>query len=306
MNHSGMKYSLAGLAMLLCFAASSQAAVQQPVITGNVQVKPVTTLSAKESRVVSLAAAEFLNHVEQARLALQTDNPASARKHIDQALKLSRIIQDTLPTYKVTTDISAKGTHYSNSELTKQRFVKVVSDSSMIDVISPIRKAQKGHQEADMDQTSMSLASITLDSLSADNAIKQAQLDLKEHHDKAALNDLETMQRDSVDLVMADAPVPLLSAVDNLSLAENEISNKAYEGALQTLKAASNNLKNYEAMSDDHGSKTVQGISEQIDQLISKANMENDAMKLGKLMDRSRDDVHKWWAEADGWMHHHI
>jgi len=295
--------SVSAFAMLFGISTLSYASTT-PVISGDMKVQSITSLTDQESHVVSMAAAAFLKHVEKAKLALQKNDRKTGRENIHQALKLIAIIQNALPTYKVTTHIRSKQTKYSESEVVKQRNVEVLDDSSMLDLITPMTRAKKVEPNADSDVSVYERTTVTLDSASAGQLIKQANKAEKANDTKAAIRDLATLETDAVSLVSDEVPLPLISAIENLQLAQGEMTNKDYKDALQTLKVASIDLKSYEKLTGDKYGKDVRKTTEKIDNLVSKADTDKDIRSMDRLMENAHNDIATWMSKANGWLHH--
>ncbi len=96
--------------------------------------------------------------------------------------------------------------------------------------------------------------------------------------------------------------MPLASAVDNLYLAQAEISKKLYKDASLTLKMASSNLKAYEKITGNAHSKNICSITHKINKLTSSVDHQKDKNEIEMLMKNSKSSVASWWSDVKSWV----
>lgn len=276
-------------------------------ITSVTTTKALSTLTDQESQAVSQAAGRVIYHTEQAQLAIADKKKDAALKQINQGLKLIRIIKSAIPKYKVTTNIKTSDISYKTSENIAQRYVTVLNSSFVENVVMPVVQGKNGgmsnhHKSSQNPKEDYSMArrmTVTLDTLVAGRMLNIAKADVKANKLKEAGNALTEVQSHGVILSSVEVPLPLASAVDNLYLAQSEMSRKHYKNAYVTLKEASSDLKVYEKINGETHSKAARAIAQKIDKLTSV----DDKSKIESLMRNAKGDIASWWSDVKSWVH---
>jgi len=306
------------LATLFVIGAAAQAG-DTPRITANTDIKPVTTLSADEYRAVSLAAGRILLHTDKAREAIARKDKKTALKEINQGLTLVKLIERTLPKYKVTTEIKSGDTVYRSEDEVSDNYVPVFNEQYIEDVVVPVVQAKRkaylsarkkqgkhaartGKEEAYPMADELSMwrrSSMKLNVTLAADALELAKSNLKKSKLEAADAALAVMQSEGVIFEFDEVELPLLEAADNLKLAELEISEGKSAAARATLKLASDDLKKYEQITGESRAKEVRELHHKIDKLIdslaSKNHPSGELEKVKKEIESYWEHVVKWF-----------
>ncbi len=306
------------LATLFVMGAAAQAG-DTPRITANTDIKPVTTLSADEYRAVSLAAGRILLHTDKAREAIARKDKKTALKEINQGLTLVKLIERTLPKYKVTTEIKSGDTVYRSEEEVSDDYVPVFNEQYIEDVVVPVVQAKKkSHMAARMKQRKHAAkmgrkkfspvaeefsmwrrSSMKLNVTLAADALALAKTELDKDKADAADAALGVLQSEGVIFEFDEVELPLLEAADNLKLAELEISEGKGAAARATLKLASDDLKKYEQITGESRAKEVRELHHKIDKLIdslaSKNHPSGELEKVKKEIESYWEHVVKWF-----------
>ncbi len=301
--------SVAVCAAIFAFGINAQAG-EKPVITSSTNIKALSTLTNQENQAVSLAAAQVLYHTEQAQLAVADKKKRKALRHINQGIKLIRIIRGAAPKYKITTNIKSAGVSYKNSEDVTQRYVTVFNNSYTEDVVTPVIQAKRNkvfhhhHKSSARPEEDFSMShrmTVTLDTLLAGRMLNIARADVKANKMKNADKALAAIQTDGVILRSVTVPLPLADAADNLYLARSEMSKKHYRNAYVTLKEASKDLKAYGKISGNIHSKETSRLISKIDSLTSRIDAHKNKRDVESIMENSKGDITSWWSEVKGW-----
>ena len=294
-------------ATTLAFGINAQAG-EHHAITSSTTVTPVNTLTNQENQSLSLAASRVLYHAETAQLALADKKKDEALTQIDQGLKLIKIIKASVPKYKITTSIKAPGESYKSSEQVPQRYVTVLSDAYLEDIIAPVlqsRKSKGGHHKAtsnpEEDFSMQGRVIISLDTILAEHMLNQAKSDLKANKLSDADNALTTIKNEGVVFESVSVPQPLAEAADNLYLAKTEMFNGRYHNAYVTLKEASKDLKAYESISGNVRGRDARGLRMKIDTLTAKIDALKDKNETRKIINDAKDDIVSWGHEVRSW-----
>lgn len=301
--------AVAVCATVLMLGISAQAG-ESAKITSSTNVKALSTLNDQEAQAVSQAAARVLYHTERAQAAIADKKKDEALKQIDQGIKLIRIIHKAVPKYKITTNIKASDLNYKTSEEVAQRYVTVVDNSYVEDVVTPVVQAKKSkayhhHHKASInpeeDFSMVRRTTVTLDTFLAGRMLNIAKTDVKANKLADAGKALTTIQTSGVVLNSVSVELPLAEAADNLYLAQAEMSNHHYKNALVTLKKASENLKVYKNMSGNTHAKQVGVLTNKLDKLTSAIDAHHNKKEIKAMMEDASDDMTSWWHEVKGW-----
>ncbi len=296
------------LALLVTFPA--QAADGKARITAETDIQPLVTLTDQESQVISLAAGRILLHTDNARIAIAAKDKKTAMEEIEQGLTLVKLVERSLPKYKITTKIKTDDVTYSDEDEVSRRFVTVYNEQFIEDVIAPVvhekaktLKGRHGHKSTNSrffeDYSVWRQAAMKLNIVMADNALKLARDELEKGNlDNADLT-LALLQAEGVVFEFDEVELPLTEAADDLKLAQLELSEGKIDQAQATLKRASDNLKKYERISGDSRAKDVRELQKEIDKLgksLAKGDhSENTLEKAGKKIASYWERVVKWF-----------
>ena len=299
----GAVLAAAFVVALPAFGASDKAR-----ISADLDIQPLSTLSAQESQAVSLAAGRILLHTAEARLAIAAQDKKSALKEVDQGLTLVKVINNALPKYKVKTTIKSGDVTYSDEDEVSKRFVQVFNEQFVVDVIAPVVKAKnksnRSHGQmrhratAAQDYSWWRKATMKLDVITAADALALAKVELQKGNFDNADAALALLQTDGVVFEYSDVELPLAEAADNLKLAQLEVKEGKLDQAQETLKRASESLKKYERFSGENRTKEVEELNKQIEQMIeslAKGGQSDSALK------KIGQDIASYWERVAKW-----
>ena len=289
-------------------------------IVSKIEVDPVTHLSDAEVREVSFASGRILKHVAQARDAIAENHKDVATRHVDQAVKLMKIVDGLLPHYKVRTQITAGDVCYLDEDDVTPRFVTLFEDVDRRDVISPVIRAKheaglKVGPTPPQNQPDGKLAPVPLVVTHADVTYTMVKLDidlarrmlavaskeLGEDKIKQADSALHSLQAGGVLLELEEIDLPLKQTADNLRLAEIEMKDGRHEEARAALQEAIDDLKDYEEQVGEKRGEEVKTLHEEITKLTAELEKDKpsaaEAQKLVSTISRWRDSVSKWFTK---------
>lgn len=282
-------------------------------ISAVTDVKALAILTDKEYQAVALSSGRILHHVEEARQAIADGKKADAISHVDQGLKLVRIIENAVPKRKVVTDIKSGDTQYHHEEDISQRYVDIFDEQHVEDIITPILQVRKKSDaikaEEKKDEPSAIVpledfsvyqhTSMKLDMVVARRMLEAAKKDLKEDMKEDADDDLFTLQDNGIAFSSYLVELPLAEAADNLKLAKIQLNEGLPEEALATLELASDDLKDYEAQTGESRALEVRRLHQEIDELTTSLK---DEKKVKTGMGKIKERIGKWWDTTVKWM----
>ncbi len=277
-------------------------------ITTKVDVIPPTTqLSGDDWRGISLSANRVLKHIDSALDGLAEKKTDVASANIEKGLTLIKIIDGVLPATTVKTDISGAGITYDDQDQIKPAFVPIYREYDSVDVVSPVAEQQqskatekKNVAPAANPKTAPEVTyaggdytSIKLDVRLARRDLLAAQDLIKKGDTAAATLALQDIQTSGVMFEFSATRMPLARAMDNLRLAETELNAKQPDQAKAALGAATDALKNYEAMAGGSRAPDVQKMQKEINDVtkdLSNQKPETFSKKISS-----------WWNQCLEW-----
>ncbi len=297
------------LAAALFASLPASAESDKARIIAETDIKPVATLSAQESQAMSLAAGRILLHTDDARIAIAVEDKDTALSEIEQGLTLVKLIETTIPKYKVTTTIRTGDTTYTDEEEVSKRFVQVFNEQYIQDVIAPVVQAKAdslkhpgpegGDVPAIADYAIWSQSTMKLNIALAGDALTLAKEELQKGHFDNADVALALLQTEGVVFEYSAVELPLTEAADDLKLAQLEVSEGKTDQAQATLKRAYDNLKKYEAISGESRAKEVRQLNKEINKLsqsLARGDHSESALeKAGKEISSYWDRVVNWF-----------
>ena len=289
-------------------------------ISSKVDVESVAHLSDAEAREVSFATGRILKHVAQAREALAEKHMEDATRHVDQGLKLMKIIDTVLPHFKVKTQISSGDISYADEDDVTPRFVTLFEEIDRHDVISPVIKAKQdaakksdqvtpakeGEAKGSVIPVVVSHADVTYTSVRLDvelarKMLTAARKELGQNKPDQADRALHSLQAGGVVFEFDEIDLPLKQAADNLKLAEIEMKDGRLEEARAALHEAIDDLKSYEERVGDNRGQEVKTLHEEITKLTVQLEgvslPKEEVQKMTSTVNRWRANVAKWFTK---------
>lgn len=268
-------------------------------ISAEVETKPGAKLSAEESRALSLSAAQILKHVNQARVAIGKKDLKAASQNVEQGLTLVKIINETVPAYKVETKIKAGGLTYVDKEDSKPVIVPVYEELQRVAVMAPIEAAKKAAQKEATAAGVPVAVDVELVHTRTDLNVELAQVGLQAAKDalqkedsKAADGALATVQT-GVIFGYTKVDLPLEKVRENLMVAKALVDSGKAKEARAALEVAGDALEEYEKTAGQNRAKEAKDLRAEM-QKLSKDIEANSKGASDKIMD--------WWDRVRRWL----
>lgn len=273
-------------------------------ITSSIDAQPTSKLTAEESRSVSVAAGRILKHVNDARVALEEKKKKAALENIEKGLLLVQIIEQAVPPMKVKADIQAGNLIYHHEEEFQQTIIPIYEELDQVEVVGPATLMKKEKSPgSDKKRTGPSVVtyagieftSLDLDLPFAKRNLGRAKKALKDNKLDEAGSALLAIQTGGVLFDLVEEHLPLREAADNLKLAEYEFKYGQTIEAKDSLKVASDALKDYEKIVGELRAKDAKKLHQEIDDLSAKLDQQNDREGVLKKMA-------SWWNRVAKWL----
>jgi len=277
--------------LMLNAAAPSYAADSITAGTVKTASKPISQVARENPRV---AAGNFVEHVNYARVALAMKNTDLAKQHITQARNMATLIKGTAVEQRRVTELESGRIVYQYETEYKYHYFPIESGPVQVKQMSsgPV------WAENDLAVTDADIVYLTLD-LTGDK--EEAYFDKAEAAiAKGNLKDADTqlaILTNAVVTVDSRVAVPNDKARDNIALARNFIAGKNYEGASYALKHADEALDEMQA-DDTYKVQRPSIIAMRKD----VSNLQNYITKKDPNMIQKADaKMEKWWKELKTW-----
>jgi hypothetical protein len=251
-------------------------------ISSQITVSPKIQLSNKEKDSLSAAAQQILRQVQMARANIKYEGGAEALEHVEKGLELVKIIDNTLPEYRVNTTIKSGNATYQNEEKRKQAVIPVYGELDETFAILPhVRMAghegtgnqspERGIGEAEAQETST-----FLDVRDANHYLEQAESDLQNNDLNHADKSLATLQ-DNVIHEFRQVDLPLLRARWSLMEAARMVVHNDYREAKAFLKEAADQLEIYKSEVGQTAATTTQAMINDITKVSNRLQEQKEA-----------------------------
>jgi hypothetical protein len=259
-------------------------------------------LSAQDLHQVSLLSSRVVNHLNEAMNGLLDQNPDAARKEIENAQKLTKVVRDILPVTTVTTIVKdAKGREiYRDVDKIQEDRIPLYSGMIAMEVIQPIIDAQE--EAAALKGLRLADANVIRTSVLADLSYIERKLNRAAallDKPEEALAQLSLAQTQGVQLIVNKADNPLVKVQHALRLAERMVEEGKHEAAQENLRLAQIQLGTYRAILGKEAAKDVKQLEDDIVSMISKTKEKDAAAKIRDFWERAIS----WFREEPGQAH---
>lgn len=277
------------VSLLLSGVMTTPGALAADRITSDVKVTTEGKLTDKEKRALSYSAIRILKHVHQARVDIRYKDDKDALRHSEKALKLVKIIQRALPSYKVATTIKSGDITYQDEENVKQSLIPIyVELDEAASLLLPVRRAKLEAVEPRVaGATTLQYTSVMLDVNETGYQLERA-IDLFKKSDPEGANKALRAVQEGVIFEYDEVDVPLLKARWNLIDASRYYARKEYEAAKRALERAASALEIYKTRVGSQVSKRAQDLADEIKDLAAKLEKTTGdaAGQIGGLWDK--------------------
>jgi hypothetical protein len=281
------------MSLLLLGSLAGQARAEDR-ITADITSTPNATLTAKESRAVSIAAGRLLKHAADARLAIVQGDNKKALAEIEKGQKLVKVIDAALPTYTVKAKITAGDQVYEDEQTERQRIVPIFNELDKYSMVAPLQQVRKEaeKQKGVAGEPVVSDAGIETMRVSLDVSLAKAGLDLAHKKMEAGkpieADDALAMVQGSVFLTTVAVDMPLETARENLMDAKSSVEQGDFVEARASLDAAANDLKTYEKSVPDNMADAANSIRTDVEKLTGAIEKDHEGAinEINGLWDR--------------------
>jgi hypothetical protein len=265
-------------------------------------------LSQEDSRQVSLLAAQIFQHVDEARKAVDADDPKQARKEVDRGRAAIKAIRALLPRTAVHTKTTAPGGEviYEDEREVQDDRVPMFEGMLHVQTMAPIVAAKR--DAADVAGVQLVGASLLSTEVTVDLDVVEAQLsralkalDGGKPADAAAA--LVAAQVRGVDFSYRKEDSALAEARDAIWLAKRALEENNSAQARANLEVARQRLKIYREILPDDRRKEVDQMLNEVGQLDAKLRQETGQAQPTTHAERTRQGnaVAKWWDQVNTW-----
>ena len=279
----GAVYVVAQLTM----TAPALRAAAQDANTQTSTNKPATSkqpTANQGAQRMSQLATRLLQHVDQARHAISSNDKQAALNHINQALAERN---------QLATLAKSKGTS----------LVVLYTEFDETSTLGPMMAARKGKQAPESSNGPKTYAPVTVEQASgeftfvgldldkAKTRLDSAKTALDNGNNQAASDSLSAIETDLI-METDEASFPLLAARENLGIAESAAKDAHPKEAAAALKEASTDLNKFADGNPPQHVDEARGLGRAIDSY---------AQNIGPSHTAAVAKIDGWWHEVDSW-----
>lgn len=238
----------------------------------------------------------MIGHMSLALMALEHGVLDVAGKDVDEALKLARTLEKSVPEFKSKDTMRFGKLTHEEESATRVFYIPIVDESFMLRGFDTSGGKSEKIRETD---ARMVHAHVSLDIRKAVSGLTDAKAALEKKDARAAEQALTGILSAAVaDEVVASEPLHV--AHDNLVLAENLLREKRYDAARFALKYARKGFEDYGSRAHDPAQKQhAERMQKDIDALSEQLRKEDPTG-----LQKAADTVKGWGAKVKKWFGH--
>ena len=263
-------------------------------ITADTMTTAAASVSTNTLSDPRAAATGFVEHINDARVALAMKNSELAKQHMTQARAMVVLIKNATADQRRITEVQSGRVVYRYDTEYKYHYFPLQTGPVQV------KQLDNGPMWAknDLAVTDADIVYLTLD-LNGDKAetyLNEAEAAVASGDLNAADNRLAQLT-DAVVSVEGKVPMPGVKAYDNIALARNFIAARNYEGAGYALKHADVALDDMQKNEHDKTRLAeVARMRKDVDNLQQYV-----AQKDPSMSDKALAKMDKWWQELKHW-----
>lgn len=237
----------------------------------------------------------MIGRMSLALLALEHGVLNAAGKDVDEALKLARTLEKSVPVFKSKDTLRLGKLTHEEESTTRVFYIPIVNENFMVHGFD----TSAGGEKIRVTDAKLVHAHVSLDIRKAVSGLTNARAALNKKDAKAAETALNGILSAAVtnEVSVSD---PLLVAHDNLTLAENLLREKRYDAARFALKYASKGFEDYGTRVHDPAQKqNAEHMQKDIDALSEQLRKEDPT-----TLQKAGDTVKGWGAKVKKWFVH--
>jgi hypothetical protein len=238
----------------------------------------------------------MIGHMSLALMALENGVLDVAGKDVDEALKLARNLEKSVPEFKFKDTLRFGKLTHEEESTTRVFYIPIVDESFMVHGLDTRGGKREKIREID---AKMVHVHVSLDIRKAISGLMDAKAALKKKDATAAEKALNGILSAAVadEVIVSD---PLHVAHDNLILAENLLREKRYDAARFALKYARKGFDDYGSRAHDPAQKQhAEQMQKDIDELSEQLRKEDPT-----TLQKAGDTVKGWGANVKKWLGH--
>jgi hypothetical protein len=276
---------------------TSQLLLTTPLLTASPQntnssqsTKNSTTSneSSQTAKEITRLATRLLQHVDQARHALSSNEKQPALNHINQALA----DRNQLATFAKSKGLPLVVPLYT--EFDESSTLGPLMASRKSNQAPNTKNTPNAYTPITVDQASGGFTSIGLDVDKAKARLEAAKSAIDNGNNQAASDSLSAVE---TDLVMSSEQTsfPLLAARENLGIGESAVKAGHFKEAAAALKEASTDLNTFAGTNPAKHADDAKNLSKTIDSY---------SQQLSQNHNGAASKIDTWWFEVDNWFDH--
>ena len=256
-------------------------------------------LSPDDLHQASLLTSQLLNHLNTASQQLADGRGEAARPAIEQAESLVKVVRGLLPTTVVTTvtrDTQGKEV-YRNVQRVQDDQIPIFQGQVSLEAVEPIVEAKRDEaalKGLKLAEAELIHTSVLVDLSYVERKLKRAGELLA--NPKEAGSELALAQTQGVHFYARREDSPLVEVQHALRLAERQVQENKFEGAIANLQLAKLGLDTYRTLIGVEAGKPVIDLQNDIQKLSGELQKPETAGKIRGLWEK----VASWFKRESG------
>jgi hypothetical protein len=251
-------------------------------------------LQASENQVL---AHKMLGHINLAKMALDMDLPAEAKRQVDRARDIESKLADRMPELKLDSTFEYGKVKYKDQSTVTEHYIPVLDD---VFLVSNYEAIYKHADKIDVDELSAGVMhlQVSVDLRDVNVALGKAENALESGDNEAASAALDEVFRNAV-VDEEEVDDPKLLIAENLALAKAFVAGEQYDSARLTLKHVQDRLAR--AKSDPIAGISEESLDEfstELDQIQADLRMKdpNLLQRVSHRLDNWGDTISRWFS----------
>ncbi len=283
------KYTLA-CGIILAVALMQSSIILAVDAPKNDTIKAKTPIEVQREKTQSLEH-KMMGHINLAKFALGLKFPSEATHHIMKAQTIKDQLESQLPELKINSTFNYGKVTYADKHTVKEHYVPVVDD---VLLISDYEEIFDHLRQLNWEEVNASVVhvEISVDLREVKSALDESLQDInKKEYDKAQ-NVLTAIFKNAI-LVEEEIADPVLSIVENMSLAKAFLNNGQYDKARFTFKSVQKRLANVSGVDND----VMNRLSSDLNHLQAELRKKDPTMteSIDDRIDQWRKTFRKWF-----------
>jgi len=269
------------------------------------------TLGQEDRRQAALLAAQVFQHIDEAKRALDADDPKEARREVDKGREAVKAIRALLPKTNVHTRTTAPDGEviYEDDRVVQDERIPLFEGMLHARTLAPILAARRDATQVAgvrVVESETISTQVTTDLAYVEAQLGKAAKALDDNKPDDASGALLLAQVQGVDFRYSREDTPLAEARDAIWLARRALEENNTTQANANLAIARQQLEIYRQSLPEDRRKDVTQMLAEVGQLERQLHQEGNRPPNQAERSRQSNAATEWWDRLNGWFKRHF